>query len=273
LDYEADLEDVWISSRLQHVILETTSAIEKFRIREALHNILYLMDNDLQWYEKRKLAKNKSISNNYLREFFETRIKLLSPFAPYFCEEIWEIMGNHSYISLAQWPEINQSRISLISEDNERLIQGMIFDIQKITKVTKIVPKRILIYTASTIKSKLYRKLLDRIQSQATSNFGEIMKEFVNDNEVKDLVKRNPDLVKRMINDILSESVEVRERRMKMDSFDEVIPLQDGISLLVNEIINDHLEVNIYSEDNNDKYDPKQKSKFARPYKPAIYIE
>ena len=193
LDYDDDLEDVWISSRLQHVILETTSAIEKFRIREALHNILYLMDNDLQWYEK-KLAKNKSISNNYLREFFETRIKLLSPFAPYFCEEIWEIMGNHSYISLAQWPEINQSRISLISEDNERLIQGMIFDIQKITKVTKIVPKRILIYTAATIKSKLYRKLLDRIQSQASSNFGEIMKEFVNDNEVKDLVKRNPDL-------------------------------------------------------------------------------
>ncbi|MDW0144815.1 MAG: leucine--tRNA ligase [Nitrososphaeraceae archaeon] len=273
LDYDDDLEDVWISSRLQHVILETTSAIEKFRIREALHNILYLMDNDLQWYEKRKLAKNKSISNNYLKEFFETRIKLLSPFAPYFCEEIWEIMGNHSYISLAQWPEINQSRISLISEDNERLIQGMIFDIHKITKVTKIVPKRILIYTASTIKSKLYRKLLDRIQSQATSNFGEIMKEFVNDNEVKDLVKRNPDLVKKMINDILSESVEVRERRMKIDSFDEAIPLQDGISLLVNEIENDHLEVNIYSEDNNDKYDPKQKSKFARPYKPAIYIE
>jgi leucyl-tRNA synthetase len=149
----------------------------------------------------------------------------------------------------------------------------MIFDIQKITKVTKIVPKRILIYTASTIKSKLYRKLLDRIQSQATSNFGEIMKELVNDNEVKDLVKRNPDLVKKMIDDILSESVEVRERRMKIDSFDEEIPLQDGISLLVNEIENDHLEVNIYSEDNNDKYDPKQKSKFARPYKPAIYIE
>ena len=57
LDYDDDLEDVWISSRLQHVILETTSAIEKFRIREALHNILYLMDNDLQWYEKESSQK------------------------------------------------------------------------------------------------------------------------------------------------------------------------------------------------------------------------
>ena len=270
---DMDLEDIWISSRLQNVIMDITSAIEKFRIREALHNILYLMDNDLEWYEKRKLAKNKSIFNSYLKEFIETRIKLLSPFAPYFCEEIWEIMGNNSYVSLAQWPEINQSKITLKSEDNERLIQSIIFDIQKITKVTKIVPKKISIYTASSIKCALYRKILDRIQRQATLNFGQIMKEFVNDNEVKDLVKRNPDLVKKIIDDILSESVDVRERRMKIDSFDEQIPLEDGKSLLVSEVGNKQLELYIYSEDDNDKYDPKQKSKFARPYKPAIYIE
>jgi leucyl-tRNA synthetase len=272
LDHD-DLEDVWISSRIQYIILETTSAIEKFRIREALHSILYLMDNDLQWYEKRKLAKNKSICNSHLKEFLETRIKLLSPFAPFFCEEVWEIMGNHSFISLAQWPEVNVSEILPKSEDNERLIQDMILDIQKITKVTKIVPKKIMIYTASTIKSILYKKLLDKIQRQSTANFGVIMKEFVNDSEVKDFVKRTPDLVKKMIDDILSESLEVRERRMKIDSFNELIPLQDAISLLISEIGNDELEVNIYSEDNNEKYDPKQKSKFARPYKPAIYIE
>jgi leucyl-tRNA synthetase len=270
---DEDLEDVWMSSRLQNVIMETTSAIDKFRIREALHNILYLMDNDLEWYEKRKLAKNKSIFNNYLKEFFEIRIKLLAPFAPYFCEEVWEIMGNASYISSAQWPEINQSKIALMSEDNEKLIQSIIFDIQKITKVTKMVPKKISIYTASNIKCTLYRKILGRIQSQTTPNFGQIMKEFVNDDQVKDLVKRNPDLVKKIIDDILSESVEVRERRMKIDSFDEIIPLDDGKSLLVREVGNNNLEVNIYSEDDNDKYDPKQKSRFARPYKPAIYIE
>lgn len=268
-----ELEDLWISSRIQHIILETTSAIEKFRIREALHNILYMMDNDLQWYHKRKLAKNKSIRNIYLKEFFETRIKLLSPFAPFFCEEVWEIMGNHSFISIDQWPEADDSKIRLKSEDNERLIQDIILDIQKITKVTKIVPKRIMIYTSSTIKCILYKKLLDRIQSQSTANFGLFMKEFVNDSEVKDFVKHNPDLVKKMIDDILSESLEVRQRRMKIDSFNELVPLQDAISLLISEIGNDQLEVSILCEDNSNKYDPKQKSKFARPYKPAIYIE
>jgi len=99
------------------------------------------------------------------------------------------------------------------------------------------------------------------------------MKEFVNDSEVKDFVKRSPDLVKKMIDDILSESIEVRERRLQLDSFNETIPLQDSISLLISETGNDQLKVSIYSEDNNDKYDPKQKSKFGRPFKPAIYIE
>lgn len=270
---DEDFEDVWISSRLQSIITDTTAAIEKFRIREALHTILYLMDNDLEWYEKRKLARNKSIFNNYLKEFYETRIKLLSPFAPYFCEEVWELIGNDSYISKAQWPEIDRTKISIKSEDNEKLIQNIIFDIQKITKVTKMVPKKISIYTASSLKCMLYRKILDRIQRQVTPNFGQIMKEFINDNEVKDLVKRNPDLVRKIIDDILSESENVRERRMKMDSFDEKMPLDDGKSLLVSEVGNNQLEVHIYSEDDNEKYDPKQKSKFARPYKPAIYIE
>ncbi|HET8847192.1 MAG TPA: class I tRNA ligase family protein, partial [Nitrososphaeraceae archaeon] len=270
---DEDLEDVWISSRLQNIIMDTTAAIEKFRIREALHTILYLMDSDLEWYEKRKLARNKSIFNSYLKEFFETRIKLLSPFAPYFCEEVWELIGNDSYISKAQWPEIDQTKISIKSEDNEKLIQNIIFDIQKITKVTKMVPKKISIYTASSNKCMLYRKILDRIQRQVTPNFGQIMKEFINDNEVKDLVKRNPDLVRKIIDDILSESENVRERRMKMDSFDEKMPLDDGKSLLISEVGNNQLELHIYSEDDNDKYDPKQKSKFARPYKPAIYIE
>jgi leucyl-tRNA synthetase len=270
---DENLEDVWISSRLQNIIMDTTSAIEKFRIREALHNILYLMDNDLEWYEKRKMAKNKTIYNKHLREFFETRVKLLAPFAPYFCEEIWEIMGNASYISSAQWPESDESKITLVSEDNERLIQNIILDIQKITKVTKIVPKKISIYTASSIKFTLYKKILGRIQRQTTPNFGQIMKEFVNDDQVRDLVKRNPELVKKIIDDILSESVDVRVRRMKIDSFDEKVPLGDGKSLLVSDAGNNELEVNIYSEDDIDKYDPKQKSKFARPYKPAIYIE
>jgi len=32
-------------------------------------------------------------------------------------------------------------------------------------------------------------------------------------------------------------------------------------------------EIAIYSEDDDNKIDPKNKAKMARPYKPALYIE
>jgi leucyl-tRNA synthetase len=36
---------------------------------------------------------------------------------------------------------------------------------------------------------------------------------------------------------------------------------------------NNRAEILIYSEEDQSKYDPKQKSRLARPFKPAIYME
>ena len=37
-------------------------------------------------------------------------IKLLSPFAPHLCEEIWEILGGEGFLSLAEWPKCDESK-------------------------------------------------------------------------------------------------------------------------------------------------------------------
>ncbi len=39
-----------------------------------------------------------------------TFLKLLSPFAPHLCEEMWENMGNTSFLSLEKWPEFDDSK-------------------------------------------------------------------------------------------------------------------------------------------------------------------
>jgi hypothetical protein len=65
------------------------------------------------------------------------------------------------------------------------------------------------------------------------------------------------------------------------DDFDEKFPLHDANRLLSLESGNPQAQVIIYceevTEDHNTnlskKYDPKSKAKFARPFKPAIYIE
>src|SRR6266487_4857481 len=102
-----ELEDRWLLSRLQRSIADTTVSMDKLRVREAAHNILYSLDHDLQWFEKRAKAKNRESSSvQYtLFPFLNTRIRMLAPFAPFLSEEVWEKIDNSSTsISFASWP-------------------------------------------------------------------------------------------------------------------------------------------------------------------------
>jgi leucyl-tRNA synthetase len=79
-----------------------------------------------------------------------------------------------------------------------------------------------------------------------------------------------------MIEDILSEPIETRDRRLRLqdNNFDEKYSIEDARGLLSLESGNDQVEILVYSEDDKDlsRYDPQSKARFARPFKPAIYI-
>jgi leucyl-tRNA synthetase len=232
------------------------------------------MDRDLQWYKKRKKAKNKDpLTSKAFDEFWNMRVRLLAPFAPFICEEMWEIIDSKSFITSVAWPQVDNEKINVTIEENEDLIENTVLDIQKITKVTKIVPKRILIYTASKQKWILYKKILSAMQLESQVNFGELMKVLINDNEVSDIAKTDPGLIKKIIADILSYSTEVRKRKLGLESFDEGIPLRDALTLIMEQIGFEEITIDIVSEDQDDRYDPKGKSRFARPFKPALYLE
>jgi leucyl-tRNA synthetase len=108
------------------------------------------------------------------------------------------------------------------------------------------------------------------------------MKELVNNPYTAARSKSNPNLIRKMVEDILSDSIETRNRRLKLkDDFDEKFPLSDAKRLLSLESGNPEAQVIIYYEEVTEgddhnlskKYDPKSKAKFARPFKPAIYLE
>jgi leucyl-tRNA synthetase len=44
------------------------------------------------------------------KEQFETFVKLLCPFAPHLCEELWEFTGHEGFCSLAPWPVFDESK-------------------------------------------------------------------------------------------------------------------------------------------------------------------
>jgi leucyl-tRNA synthetase len=99
------------------------------------------------------------------------------------------------------------------------------------------------------------------------------MKELVKDDEINDYAKSNTELVKKMMGDILSDSSESRLKKIHMRSFDEERALNDALNMIIHEIGQGDVMLEIISENDDQKFDPKKKSKFSRPFKPAIYLE
>src|ERR687886_1741554 len=259
-----ELEDRWLISRLQYAIEYVTISMDKLRVREALHIILYSLDRDLQWYQKRIRTKGRENSIfTVLSIFLKTRIMMLAPFAPFISEEIWEIIGRDSSstknsisptsasksVIFAGWPRADYNKKDAVAEESEQIIMNLAFDIQKIVKVTKVTPKNIVIYTSSQWKRDIYLKILANISFKNKTNFSDLMKELVNNPETAAKSKSNPNLIRKMVEDILSDSVETRNRRLKLkDDFDEKFPLSDAKRLLSLESGNPEANVIVYDE-------------------------
>jgi leucyl-tRNA synthetase len=270
-----EIEDRWLVSRLQNHITDITASMDKLRVRKALHDILYLLDQDLQWYKKRIMAKNRDdpLVAVSISIFLDNRIRMLAPFAPFISEELWEIIGGKSNsIIFAGWPIVDEDKRDPIAEESEQLIINLISDLQNILKVTKISPTKIIIFTSARWKQQIYQKILEYILLENKTNFGDIMKQLIKDAETSK-AKKDPKLIRNMIEDILSDPIEARNRRLKLRFFDEKLPLYDAKKLLSLESGNAQAEIIVHSEDEIQKYDPREKSKYSRPFKPAIYIE
>jgi len=266
---ELEPEDKWILSMLQNLALNVGQSMDKIRFREALHYILYDFDSKLQWYLKRTKSKQRTNISGILHKILSTRVLMLSPFAPHIAEEIWEKLGNSELASKSAWPSSIGIEIDSKSIQTETLLKSIIDDINSILKVTKISPKKITIYTAEQWKSKAYNSILKNVLDGQT-NIGTIIKSLIANKETEQ-IKKDPDFVKKTLNDILSEPVELRKGRMNIDQIDERQIISSELSSLVK---NDYdVEISVFSESDSEKYDPKNKAKTARPFKPAILIE
>jgi leucyl-tRNA synthetase len=264
-----EAEDRWILSKTQNLIAEVTEAVEKMRLREALHGILFSFESDLGWYMKRIKAKNRENISGILHQINSTRVALLSPFAPHIAEEMWEKLGHSELVSTSKWPEFSQDDIDATAIQSEELLKSTMGDIANILKVTKITPQKITIYTADSFKSEVYHSILEKVMTGQT-NMGVVMKELIANPDTSD-VKKIPDFVQKTIKDILSEPTEIRQTKLETKEFDEKGFLANELTELGK---NDFgVDIQVFSESDSNIYDPKGKAKHARPFKPAILIE
>ena len=78
-------------------VKKVTSDIEELKFNTAVASLMTLLN---------EIEAKGSLTNDELATF----VKLLSPFAPHLCEEIWEGLGNDTMIAVAQWPEYDEAK-------------------------------------------------------------------------------------------------------------------------------------------------------------------
>ncbi len=255
----------WLMSKLQCRIKEVTASLDEIKTRTALQVALFETWNDLRWYIQRKgNTKAKALG-----EAVKVWLKILAPFAPFLCEELWSQTGEEGFISIAKWPVFDAGKIDAAAEEQETLITDIMNDTTNIVKATKITPKRICFYAAASWKWQVYLKILDKtVAGEAKIN--ELMKEFSADKDLKPHMKEIAGMVPRIVKALTKVSGERKTHMQKIKAVDEQAILADAVGFLGQRF---NAEVSVYGEDYKERFDPKNRAAMAMPYQPAIYLE
>ncbi len=254
----------WLISVLQDRIKIVTENMESLKTRTALENALFEVWNDFRWYIRRKEKLNSKI----LKEALETWIRLLAPFAPYMCEEIWSELKQSGFVSLADWPVYDENKVNVQAEETETLIKNVMEDTSNILRATKMVPKEIYYYSAASWKWKVYLTAIKKSIS-GTLAISDLMKELMADPELKTVAAKVAKFARGITQEINRMPEDMKQRQLQIGALDEAALLGKAEAFFGREF---NVKVHTYREDEQNIQDPQRKAGYARPYRPAIYI-
>ena len=261
--------DKWIESRIQKYVREINIAFENIHTREAIQNAFFLIYNDIKWYHKRG-------GEQCLMRVIETWTKLMAPFTPHVCEEVWHELGHDESIAFVSYPVENPELINPAAEMAEDIIVKTLQDTEEIIRVAKITPKKVYMYTTPAWRVLVLKKAAEIMAAAGSSSSNEIdMKSFMQKCMEDPSIRSHKEAqkyIQKIANDIRGSSIDAVLRYLGAN-LDEKQILEEAKPFFEKEFA---CPVEIFSADEVDAgnaYDPDKKSRFAEPGRPAIYIE
>ncbi len=251
--------NAWFINQINMHVMNATLALEGFQTRKALQESLFLLKKDIDHYFYRiePDLENESFKEeiaNVLIYLSNIWIRLMAPFVPHSCEELWSTHGGLGFVSESKWPEYDVNRLDEKVQRAEEVIMDLSEDIKEIKKILNKAPQKIHVYIAPQWKWKIF----DIAWEVGKPDIGRIMQEAV-----KQKVHDNKKEIAIFAKKIAREMTKINY----VGKIDEYAVINDSLEFLSREL---GAEILVYKEP---IYDPEGKSGNALPYKPAIYME
>ena len=129
---EMDISDKWILSRLNSLISEVTSNLDKFELGIAAGKLYEFIWNEFcDWYiemtKPRLYGENeaaKGAARSVLAYVLKRTLALLHPFMPFVTEEIWSYLpGASTDLIVSPWPKAESLDFSAEAGEMERVME------------------------------------------------------------------------------------------------------------------------------------------------------
>jgi leucyl-tRNA synthetase len=227
---ETTMLDRWLVSRFQRAVKEVREAMDGLQTRKAVNYAFFEIMNIVRWYLRRG-GKNLSL-------ILDDWIKLLAPFAPHVCEELWHLKHD-GFVSIESYPEFDPTKIDEEAEKAERYLEQLIEDIKEVMKFVER-PKVVYIHTAEEWKHRALEIAIEKGLSEATKW---LASQGVDKAEIANFAKRfrNAELIPNERR-IIEENMDFLEREFQVKVSLDSTPI------------------------------PRERKKIALPGKPAIYV-
>ncbi len=275
-----DIVDRWILSKLNRLIEKVDSYLADYRFDKAIisiHDFVWhdFCDNYIEEVKHRLYSKKDEESMQAaiytLREVIEKTIKLLAPFTPHFCEEIYQMFfSKGESIHETKFPEPKREFISDEYEAKGEIINKIISAIRKFKSERKLPLsyeiKEVIIHSKDskeieeaiksgieTIKGTARIKDLKiehvEIEEKVTDivpNYALIGPKFREKaKKVIDFIKNNKELVAKKINEGITVNIDGEEILLTKDYIKEIKKVAVVKGEKVSVIIPEHVDIKI----------------------------
>ncbi len=242
--------DIWMTSKLNEIIKSSEESYSLTLFRTAFQTAYFELSRALKWYLRRcNNSPNKEIINRVI----ESQAIMVSPIVPHVAEELWNLIGKKGFVSLAEWPVYDETKII---EDSEWIVSNLMNDIIQVLKLAKIdKPAKIKLFISSSWKYNFYDILSEKLNE--TRNPKDIISAVMQTDlkkHSKEIMKIIPKVIKA---GSLPKFVSCNKEKELIEQSKEFLETEFGCQVIIE------------SADNSSE----SKASSATPSKPAVLVE